>query len=430
MLVLKSTHDKALLEIERLKGKVETLNQALQENAAEVQQLKEYKGVAEVQSIEALKKSFETLDIKINEKKSELKELLNKYYNYKTRINYSNELKSINSFVQKIEGHGSSKIKSLINDNKEQQKQLIMDGKAWIISGGITWNNSISQGKARQKRTAKFIFSAFNAEVDNIISLCKSTNLHTQYKKVLKQYSKSNKYGEDNFSKITKEFLLLRLKELSLVYKYHLQLDVEKENDRIHREQIAEENKVQKEIEKFVKKREKEERDTKKRIKDAEKMASELHDEQLIKMQQQIELLRSKLKDISEEKERALSMAQMTRSGYVYIISNRNSFGDDVYKIGMTRRLDPLDRVKELGDASVPFPFEIHGIIQSEDAPALENRLHKAFCDFRVNTQNFRKEFFKVSIEKIQEQVEQHHGSYDLLERMTIEDYDPDQLGV
>ncbi|AKE52892.1 GIY-YIG nuclease family protein [Kangiella geojedonensis] len=307
---------------------------------------------------------------------------------------------------------------------------MVKDNKAWIIEHGITWNDSVAKGKARQKRTAKFVFSAFNAEVENIISLCKSTNLSSQFKKILKQYGNSNKYGEDNFSKITKDFLLLRLEELSLVYKYHLQLAIEKEDDRIHREQIAEENKVQREIENFVKKREKEEKEYKKRLREAEKLVAELHDEQLENMKREMELLRLRLKDITKEKERALSMAQLTRSGYVYIISNRKSFGENVYKIGMTRRLDPLDRVKELGDASVPFPFEIHGIIQCDDAPELENQLHKAFNECRVNSENFRKEFFNVPIEKIQKQVEKHCGSYDLLDRMTIEEYDPEQLGM
>jgi hypothetical protein len=102
--------------------------------------------------------------------------------------------------------------------------------------------------------------------------------------------------------------------------------------------------------------------------------------------------------------------AQMTRSGHVYIISNIGSFGEHVYKIGMTRRLDPMDRVRELGDASVPFHFDVHAIIFSEDAPRLENALHRKFHDRRVNRVNQRKEFFNVTIEEIAEVVQQQHG--------------------
>lgn len=108
--------------------------------------------------------------------------------------------------------------------------------------------------------------------------------------------------------------------------------------------------------------------------------------------------------------ERAISRAQMTRSGHVYVISNVGSFGEDVYKIGMTRRLDPMDRVRELGDASVPFRFDVHAIIYSEDAPTLENKLHKKFHHRRVNYINHRREFFRVSLDEITKAVHEYHG--------------------
>ncbi len=101
----------------------------------------------------------------------------------------------------------------------------------------------------------------------------------------------------------------------------------------------------------------------------------------------------------------------MTRSGHVYIISNIGSFGENVFKIGMTRRLDPLDRVRELGDASVPFDFDVHAIIYSDDAPALENTLHKEFHYRRVNRVNERREFFRVSVDEIVHAVRRHHGA-------------------
>jgi hypothetical protein len=103
--------------------------------------------------------------------------------------------------------------------------------------------------------------------------------------------------------------------------------------------------------------------------------------------------------------ERARAMAEMTRSGYVYIISNVGSFGDDVVKIGLTRRLDPDDRIRELGDASVPFGFDIHAMIYSDTAPALEGALHREFAERRINMSNFRKEFFRVSLEEVEDAV-------------------------
>ena len=100
-----------------------------------------------------------------------------------------------------------------------------------------------------------------------------------------------------------------------------------------------------------------------------------------------------------------LSMAEQTRIGHVYIISNRGSFGDRIVKIGMTRRLEPMDRVKELGDASVPFPFDVHAIIFSEDAPSLEKELHKAFQEMRVNKVNNRKEFFYAELDDLEKVI-------------------------
>lgn len=108
-----------------------------------------------------------------------------------------------------------------------------------------------------------------------------------------------------------------------------------------------------------------------------------------------------------------MSMAQQTRSGYVYVISNIGSFGNDVFKIGMTRRLEPMDRVKELGDASVPFSFDVHMMISCDDAPTLEKTLHRRFHKQRMNKVNFRKEFFNVSLDDIHQAVVDNHGVVD-----------------
>jgi hypothetical protein len=95
-------------------------------------------------------------------------------------------------------------------------------------------------------------------------------------------------------------------------------------------------------------------------------------------------------------------LAELTKAGYVYVISNIGSFGENVFKIGMTRRLEPMDRVRELGDASVPFAFDVHAMVYDEDAPALESELHRHFADRSVNLVNMRKEFFNVGIDEIE----------------------------
>lgn len=124
----------------------------------------------------------------------------------------------------------------------------------------------------------------------------------------------------------------------------------------------------------------------------------------------EVDRLRAQLAEAEAKSQRAMSLAQQTKVGSVYVISNIGSFGEGVYKIGMSRRLDPMDRVKELGDASVPFPFDVHMMIRCDDAPALENALHKEFHHLRLNRVNLRKEFFRVTVEEIVAAVERHHG--------------------
>jgi hypothetical protein len=137
----------------------------------------------------------------------------------------------------------------------------------------------------------------------------------------------------------------------------------------------------------------------------------------------QIEALEQQLTQAQQLKQRAISQAQLTRSGHVYVISNIGSFGEDVYKIGMTRRLDPLDRVKELGDASVPFQFDVHAVIYCDDAPKLENTLHRLFHHRRVNRINERKEFFRVSLTEIAQAVLANHGEIEFLHEAEAEEY-------
>ena len=296
----------------------------------------------------------------------------------------------------------SQSIKELIDENKNQQRYLIKNKKAWEISSNITFNDSLASGRARQRRLAKFLMVAFNAETDTAIRFSKAGAYHKSFRLIANWFNKINALGADNFITIKEEFLNLRLEELKLVTEYRLQQEFEKELDRYTAESIREENKVQKEVEKFVKAREAEEKDYREAIKKATKDLKKSADHEVEKLTRLIADLEEKLERSLNEKERAMSLAQLTRTGHVYVISNQRSFGPGIYKIGMTRRLDPMDRVKELGNASVPFFFDVHGIIHSDDAPGLERELHKRFDERRINKENYRREFFEVSIEEIE----------------------------
>jgi hypothetical protein len=169
---------------------------------------------------------------------------------------------------------------------------------------------------------------------------------------------------------------------------------------------IREEERLAREIDKQIKDAEREKAAIEAALEKALREAKDEHSAE-------VELLKEKLKEAEEKAQRAISQAQLTRAGNVYVLSNIGSFGDGVYKIGMTRRLEPMDRVRELGDASVPFPFDVHMMISCDDAPSLENALHREFHRQRMNKVNFRKEFFRVDIESIRKVVESQRGTAD-----------------
>ena len=208
---------------------------------------------------------------------------------------------------------------------------------------------------------------------------------------------------------IKKEYLELKIKELHIKYEYECKKQQEKEEQEAIKDRMREEALVQKEIEKELAKLEKEEThftNAKVRLQEQIKSWNE-NDEKYKELMKKIEELDKKLEEVRENKFKAEKREQNTRAGYVYVISNIGSFGEDVYKIGMTRRLDPMDRVKELGSASVPFNFDVHAIIFSDDAPNLENQLHKRLSEYQVNKVNPRKEFFKVSLNEIESVVKE-----------------------
>jgi hypothetical protein len=194
-----------------------------------------------------------------------------------------------------------------------------------------------------------------------------------------------------------------RLANLKEEYEKVVRAAFEREEQARIRAQIREEQKREREIERELQQLERERAAIHAAL---EKALAEAKDEHSA----EVENLKARLAEAEEKSQRAISQAQLTKSGHVYVISNLGSFGENVFKIGMTRRLEPQDRVRELGDASVPFPFDVHMMISSDDAPTLENALHREFHKVRLNRVNPRKEFFRTDIEAIRKIVEEHHG--------------------
>ncbi len=259
----------------------------------------------------------------------------------------------------------------------------------------------------RRQYAIHFVIDAFNGKVDSAMSKVKHDNFGKIKQEITDAFALVNYNGKPfRDARINREFLDARLDELKWAVAVHELRQQELAEQREIREQIREEEKARREMEKAIKEAEKEERLLQKALEKARKELSDASDEQKQQYEAQLAELEAKLSEAELKGQRAISMAQQTKQGHVYIISNIGSFGEHVYKVGMTRRLEPLDRVKELGDASVPFSFDVHAMIFSKDAPSLEKALHKTFNDQAVNKVNPRKEFFKIPLANIKEAIE------------------------
>jgi hypothetical protein len=262
--------------------------------------------------------------------------------------------------------------------------------------------------EANRRDTAiTFVLDAFNGKVDSIISDVKADNFGTLAQKIRDARQVVNRHGAAfRNARISDEFMNLRIEELRWSCTLVALKEKEREEQRALRERIREEERAQKELDRALKDAAKEEESL---LKAMEKVKADLEraaDADRQKYEAKLFDLELKLRDAEAKSKKAISMAQLTKAGHVYIISNIGSFGEEVFKIGLTRRLEPMDRVRELGDASVPFEFDVHAMIQSDNAPALETELHKRFLRKQVNKVNPRKEFFRVQLTEIRTAVE------------------------
>ena len=298
---------------------------------------------------------------------------------------------------------------------REKQKAMLREdgtgnnksGAAAYATASLSFNGSAAQGRAAQKKTLKLMLRAFNGESDSFIARVNYRNVDAMEKRIKTAFDAINAITEKYDScKLNSRYLDLRVQELQLVYEWEEAKQQEKEEQARIREQMREEEKAAREAEKAQQQAEKEEAKYQELLEKAQKDASAASEKDKEKLSAKIAELQQRIAEI-EEKKQAISQAMLTKTGHVYIISNVGSFGENVYKIGMTRRLEPMDRVKELGDASVPFPFDVHAMIRTSDAPSLENALHKHFDRRRLNLENERKEFFRVSIDEIRDELDQ-----------------------
>jgi hypothetical protein len=289
----------------------------------------------------------------------------------------------------------------------QKQKELISADAAAICHTRWTVEGSIAKGRIMTNKNKKLLLRAFNGECDAQISKVKWNNYAVISERIDKTYERLNKLSESDHIYISKEYFKLKKEELQLEYEYQQKKYQEKEEARIINEERREEEKALRDYEKARRDAERDELYYSKALKKVQQEIENATGAKYESLLEKISYLEVELKEAIENKERAISMAQQTRRGYVYVISNIGSFGENIYKIGMTRRLDPVDRIRELSNASVPFKYDIHAMILSEDAPSLEYKLHAAFDKNKVNLINGRKEFFNVTLNEIEQKVKE-----------------------
>ncbi len=279
----------------------------------------------------------------------------------------------------------------------------------------------VPEQKKELKENAKQILRSFNSECDNVLLNLSVKNIDSMRNKITKSFESLNKIFSIDGIQLDRKLLQYKLEELNLVYTYELKKEQEREQQKAIKEQMLEEEKVRREIERQKAKIEKDQtqcsNEINKLINYMQKTTSDIEKQLYI---DKIKELEDKLKALEADKEAVLEREANARAGYVYVISNIGSFGDNVYKIGMTRRLEPMDRIKELGSASVPFEFDVHAMIFSDDAPSLETALHKKFEKQSMNRVNLRKEFFKVSLDDIEKVVKESYNNTVTFTRIPI----------
>lgn len=320
-------------------------------------------------------------------------------------------LQSFALYKPRYELKNSEAYRDRLDAVRDGQRAMIKADSAATCPTSWTINGNQKEGTRMVRDFQKLLLRAFNNECDATITDVKFNNVTALRTRISKSFDAVNKLGRVMSIHVAEAYRDLKIEELQLCYEYAVKKQEEKEEQKRIREQMREEAKVQREIEERKREAEKEEKHFLKALSSIEqRLASASTDVDRDLLLQQRASIEQNLVTVGRTKEDILYREQNTRAGYVYVISNVGSFGDNIYKIGVTRRFDPEERVDELGDASVPFCFDIHATIFSDDAPALENALHKAFDNSRLNKINRRREFFRVTLDEIERVVRQNFG--------------------
>lgn len=402
---LKKETEELKNELEDLKKKTEELKKLLTPEQRETQRILRY--------LNEVQEKRDTLDREVENLKVELTDLENKKsIRSKELIMLDEEIlmQDFGLYQPKYDFATSDQYKKKLEEIRNKQKDMIKNKTAVNYSESWTVDGSLAKGKKMTNDNIKQILRTFNTECENAIDRVKFNNIDSMKKRIEKSFESLNKLNKTVLVELRQKFLDLKIEELYLAHEYQIKKQEEKEEQKRIKEELREQAKLKKELAEAKKNTEK---DLKHFENALDSVVQQLNNKNLneeqrkalinkkSELESQIDTLNDNLKNIDYRQDNQ-------KAGYVYVISNIGAFGENVFKIGMTRRLDPQDRIDELGDASVPFKFDVHAMIFTEDAPALENALHKAFENKKLNMINKRREFFNVTLPEIEEVIKEN----------------------
>jgi hypothetical protein len=334
-------------------------------------------------------------------------------------------LESFALYKPKFKFQTSEEYKLRLDAIREKQKKMIKDGIAVSANENWTVNNSKSEGRKMVNDMKKLLLRSFNNECDYCVDNVKFNNMEVNEKRIEKSFEELNKLGRIMQARISDSYKKLKYEELYLAFEYQQKKQEEKEEQKRAREELREQQKLEQEIRQARERIAKEKKHYIRAINELEaKLKDATSDSERALVLGKLEEVKGQYSELEKEEKVIDYREQNAKAGYVYIISNIGSFGENVYKIGMTRRLEPLERIDELGDASVPFSFDVHALIFSENAPVLEAKLHEHFYKSRINKLNNRKEFFRADILEVEKIVKENYDKVvDIVKDAPAEEY-------
>ena len=380
------------------------------------------------QSIIDKKKELDELNSNVEKLSTEKKTLADKLNELSQKIDNANstiEMQEYGLYEPKYDFATSLGYKEKLTEIRKNQKEMIRKKVAVDYREDWTVDGSKAKGTKMTNDSIKLVLRAFNNECEAAINKVKYSNYDSIQKRIERSYEQINKLTSVTQVSISYYYLDSKLEELALAYEYAKKKDQEKEELREQRQREREEKALQKEVAQKKKVIDKEINHFKNVIAELqEKLKSITDDNEATAINKQLSELEQKIDERDHEKEELDYRTANASAGYVYIISNIGSFGKDVFKIGVTRRLDPTERISELSSASVPFKFDIHALIFSYDAYKLETELHNYFDNYKINKVNNHKEFYKIPIEKIKEKLAEYKElTIDFEEMADAEEY-------